>query len=110
MKKYICVAKCPELDYDNSKHCVTKNPTQPFPLYDYDCPCGNCPIWQEITQSTEKGGADGNEEGNNNRDIIESHGNVHAIFKQQAKSQIDYQKDGNRQQRDGISFFHGSFS
>ena len=56
------------------------------------------------------GGADGNEEGNNNRDIIESHGNVHAIFKQQAKSQIDYQKDGNRQQRDGISFFHGSFS
>ena len=50
MGKYICVAKCPELDYGNSKHCVTENPNQPFPLRDYDCPCGNCPIWQEITQ------------------------------------------------------------
>lgn len=47
MKKYICVAKCPELDHDNSKHCVTNNPNNPFPLYDYDCPCGNCPIWEE---------------------------------------------------------------
>lgn len=58
MKKYICVAKCPELDYKNAKHCVTENPTQPFPRYDNDCPCGNCPIWQEITQTTEKGGAE----------------------------------------------------
>ena len=57
MKKYICVAKCPELDYDNSKHCVTDNPEQPFPLYDYDCPCGNCPIWEELQDHpTEKGG------------------------------------------------------
>lgn len=48
MKKYICVAKCPELDYDNSKHCITENPKQPFPLYDYDCPCGNCPKWEEL--------------------------------------------------------------
>lgn len=57
MKKYICVAKCPELDYDNSRHCIADNPNNPFPLYDYDCPCGNCPIWEELTdRPTEKSG------------------------------------------------------
>lgn len=56
MKKYICVAKCPELDCDNSKHCVTTNPNNPSSLYDYDCPCGNRPEWEEITHLTEKGG------------------------------------------------------
>lgn len=53
--KYICIQKCPELDYNNSKHCVVRDPNNPFPLYDYDCPCGNCPIWKE--QKEEEQGA-----------------------------------------------------
>ena len=58
-QKYICVAKCPELDYDNSRHCVTENPKHPFSFRDYDCPCGNYPKWKEIQDSPiEKGGVE----------------------------------------------------
>lgn len=51
-KKYICTAKCPELDYDNSKHCSCSNPEYFYNKYPDGCPCGNFPKW-ELIQPTE---------------------------------------------------------
>lgn len=47
MKKYICIAKCPELDDDNLRHCIaTKEQIQEreerLGVY---CPCGNEEKW-----------------------------------------------------------------
>jgi hypothetical protein len=40
---YICVAKCPELDYNNTSHCikVVKTKEDLFNLHNDECPCGN---------------------------------------------------------------------
>jgi len=49
-EKYICIQKCPELDDDNSKHCVdTKQGIleKEERFLDY-CPCGNTPKWKLI--------------------------------------------------------------
>lgn len=46
--KYICVANCPELDYEKLRHCICKDTKNPFPLYDYDCPCGHHPKWEIV--------------------------------------------------------------
>ena len=48
--KFICVAKCPELDMDSYTHCIdTKEEirSREDKCQDY-CPCGNNPIWEEI--------------------------------------------------------------
>ena len=44
--------KCPELDYDNSPHCIDTEEGirgREERCYDY-CPCGNKAIWKEITK------------------------------------------------------------
>lgn len=40
---FICVAKCPELDKDNSKHCCKEVSTELElkELRNKECPCGN---------------------------------------------------------------------
>ena len=48
---------------------------------------------------------DRSQKGNNNRYIIKSHGNLHNILKQNPKSQIQDQKNPDRQQCNHISFF-----
>lgn len=49
MSKYMCIAKCPELDYDNEKHCevIINGEEELLELKDKQCPCGNNPIWNE---------------------------------------------------------------
>lgn len=45
-----CIAKCPELDQDNSKHCICKTKADIEYMderYPDGCPVGNTPIWQE---------------------------------------------------------------
>lgn len=49
-KKYICIAKCPELDVDGSKRCVAtleQIREREEMCHDY-CPCGNQEIWEEV--------------------------------------------------------------
>ena len=46
------------------------------------------------------------QKGYDNGYVIEAHGNLHAVFKQQAQSQIQDQEDGNGQQRDRVPLFH----
>lgn len=43
MKRYKCVAKCPELDLNNEHHCVfTEGELESIKEYDEEiCPCGN---------------------------------------------------------------------
>jgi hypothetical protein len=53
MKKYICVAKCYELDINGTQHCIateseienTKN------MYGDYCPCANESKWEEIKEA-----------------------------------------------------------
>lgn len=48
-KKYICVAKCPELDRTKEHHCcmeVTSDEAIEY-LMNHDCPCGNIDKWEE---------------------------------------------------------------
>lgn len=49
-KKYICTQNCPELDYENEKHCTeTKNGYCHEHVKEYGCcPVGNIPIWKEM--------------------------------------------------------------
>ena len=56
LKKYICIAKCPELDIDGSKHCIaTENETKFGTPYNVDyCPCGNETIWKEIDHESKE--------------------------------------------------------
>lgn len=44
MKKYKCIANCPELDCDNEKHCTfTESELESKKEYNEEiCPCGNC--------------------------------------------------------------------
>ena len=52
MKKFVCIAKCPELDCDNLCHCTdTKEGIQrrEEKRQDY-CACGNEAIWEEIIE------------------------------------------------------------
>ena len=55
MEQFICTQKCPELDYDNRKHCVEDangychNFYQEFGC----CPVGNEPKW-EITSKDDE--------------------------------------------------------
>lgn len=44
--KFVCVARCPELDYDNHKHCITRE-------IRHDCPCGNEDIWIKLPNKIE---------------------------------------------------------
>lgn len=46
-QKYICAARCPELDNIGEEHCKCYDPSS-------ECPCGNEPIW--ITLACEIGG------------------------------------------------------
>ena len=50
MKEFICIAKCPELDEDNSKHCTaTEEETKYGTPNNVDfCPCGKKPIWKRL--------------------------------------------------------------
>lgn len=46
-----CVAKCPELDYDNSPHCICRSQSEISNMderYPDGCPAGNIPIWEEV--------------------------------------------------------------
>jgi hypothetical protein len=50
----ICVQKCEELDWDNSRHCVCRSEADMEyrnEHYPDGCPCGNTPLWKEVTQS-----------------------------------------------------------
>jgi len=50
MHKFICFAKCPELDVDNSKHCIATMASitdREERCGDY-CPCGNQEKWKMI--------------------------------------------------------------
>lgn len=49
-KRYICVAKCPELDRNKARHCcvsVVSNGTIAY-MENHECPCGNLDKWEEI--------------------------------------------------------------
>lgn len=48
LKKYVCIAKCPELDYGNDPHCVTMNREDFCDKYVGSCPVGNVPVWEEV--------------------------------------------------------------
>jgi hypothetical protein len=43
VEKYICIAKCPELDDIESKHCTrtVKSEEELRELRNEECPCGN---------------------------------------------------------------------
>ncbi len=43
--RYICVAKCPELDVDKTPHCIEyiHNDEDMIKLLNKECPCGNNP-------------------------------------------------------------------
>lgn len=45
--RYECIAKCPELDCDNSPHCIEyiRNEEQLFELLNSECPVGNKTDW-----------------------------------------------------------------
>ena len=45
--KYICTAKCPELDVIEEPHCKCIEPTKGL-----NCPCGNDMKWEPIKEST----------------------------------------------------------
>lgn len=42
-----CVSKCPELDCDNTEHCM-KNFTNEDEMKEFECPCGNKPSWKLV--------------------------------------------------------------
>ena len=49
-KRFVCVAKCPELDLDNERHCcgTQKEIDWQYERYeDSGCPVGNIPEWVE---------------------------------------------------------------
>lgn len=48
--QYVCVAKCPENDFDGSRHCVheVSTDTDVQELLNRECPCGNDPDWREV--------------------------------------------------------------
>lgn len=48
---YICIAQCPELDSDGSKHCVVDDPNEMYEWYADGCPCGNNPNWVKNTSA-----------------------------------------------------------
>ena len=50
--KYICTAKCPELDLDGEPHCKCIDPDKAFERYVDGCPCGNDVKWELIKEST----------------------------------------------------------
>lgn len=48
-----CIANCPELDYDNSRHCTRCSQTEidyMYEVYPDGCPVGNNPIWEEVEE------------------------------------------------------------
>lgn len=52
MPKYICTAKCPELDSNGTKHCNGEDIDKFLDeIYIDGCPCGNTPIWSEINDA-----------------------------------------------------------
>lgn len=44
---YVCITPCPELDLDNAKHCALRSLTEHEYQREYECPCGNTPVWEE---------------------------------------------------------------
>ena len=58
------------------------------------------------TAVLQAGHQDGHQEGDDDGDVVEAHGDLHAVFKQQAEAQIDHQEYADGKQRNGISFFH----
>lgn len=48
-KTYICITKCPELDCDNSPHCIGTGDyiKREEELWHDFCPCGNVAKWEE---------------------------------------------------------------
>ena len=50
IKRYTCVQKCPELDYDNKKHCSEYEDgyCHKYTKEHGCCPVGNLPIWKEV--------------------------------------------------------------
>ena len=50
MKRFICIAKCPELNFDKETHCIfTEKEIEDKKEYDLEtCPCGNKTILKEI--------------------------------------------------------------
>lgn len=51
---YICTARCPELDLEDSKHCTIDDPVEMYERYVNGCPCGNEPTWERLSESSEK--------------------------------------------------------
>lgn len=51
-KLYICIAKCPELDVSETKHCTVtlKQRREREEQYGDYCPCGNEDKWEELKQ------------------------------------------------------------
>ena len=56
MKNYKCITKCPELDYNNEKHCIsTESELEDKKEYCLDiCPCGNIENLVLIKSAEEK--------------------------------------------------------
>jgi hypothetical protein len=55
MKKYICVAKCYELDINGTQHCIaTESEIENIKnMYGDYCPCANESKWEEIKEAPE---------------------------------------------------------
>lgn len=47
MNRYVCLAKCPELDIDNLAHCII---SQEDLDNDIECPCGNKPKYEKVIE------------------------------------------------------------
>lgn len=56
MKEFICVAKCPELDFDGHSHCRVENPEDMYERYVDGCPCGNEPEWEPVEIGGDRNG------------------------------------------------------
>ena len=48
--KYICIAKCPELDRNHEKHCTTCSIESVYEDGGDGCPCGNIPNYVEMKE------------------------------------------------------------
>ena len=47
-KRFVCITKCPELDFENKRHCCTNQKGIDWQYERYPmsgCPCGNIPEW-----------------------------------------------------------------
>ncbi len=55
LKRYICVANCPELDKEKEMHCIKNVNSEEdyFNMLNSECPCGNYSKWEVDTNYTD---------------------------------------------------------